>query len=84
MLQFQDLNPQAGIDNRLANQNHLLNINARNDEQSQDIGSRQLPTAPNHSIYDSEEQRLRWFAREPSVDYRDNHSEGEPREKRLS
>ncbi|KAA6379916.1 MAG: hypothetical protein EZS28_024558 [Streblomastix strix] len=45
------LDPQAGIDNRLANQNYLMNINARNDEPSQDIGTRQFPTAPNHSIY---------------------------------
>ncbi|KAA6350938.1 MAG: hypothetical protein EZS28_051867 [Streblomastix strix] len=68
------LDPQAGIDNRLANQNHLLNINARNNEPSQDIGTRQQPTAPNHSIYDSEEQMMRWFGG-------DARSENEPREK---
>ncbi|KAA6370757.1 MAG: hypothetical protein EZS28_033716 [Streblomastix strix] len=62
------LDPQAGIDNRLANQNYLMDINARHDEPSQDIGSRQQPTAPNHSIYDSEEQMMRWFGGDPSVD----------------
>ncbi|KAA6369240.1 MAG: hypothetical protein EZS28_035233 [Streblomastix strix] len=67
------LDPQAGIDNRLANQNYLLNINARNAEPSQDIGTRQQPTAPNHSIYDSQDQMMRWFG--------DARSENEPREK---
>ncbi|KAA6372189.1 MAG: hypothetical protein EZS28_032283 [Streblomastix strix] len=51
-----------------------MNINARNDEPSQDIGTRQQPTAPNHSIYDSEEQTMRWFGG-------DARSENEPREK---
>ncbi|KAA6341741.1 MAG: hypothetical protein EZS28_052435, partial [Streblomastix strix] len=41
---------------------------------NQDIGSRQQPTAPLHSIDDSDEQRLRWFAG-------DARSENEPREK---
>ncbi|KAA6366591.1 MAG: hypothetical protein EZS28_037882 [Streblomastix strix] len=68
------LDPQAGIDKRLANQNYLMNINARHDESSQDIGDRQQPTAPNYSIYDSDEQRLRWFGG-------DARSENEPREK---
>ncbi|KAA6358653.1 MAG: hypothetical protein EZS28_045820 [Streblomastix strix] len=61
MQEFQELNPQAGIDNRLANQNYLLNINARNAEPSQDIGSRQQPTAPPHSNEGSQVQMKRQF-----------------------
>ncbi|KAA6364205.1 MAG: hypothetical protein EZS28_040267 [Streblomastix strix] len=75
------IHPQAGIDNRLANQNYQMNINARHDEPSQDIGTRQLPTAPNHSIYDSEEQMMRWFGGEPSVTHNDTKSQKEYREK---
>ncbi|KAA6365365.1 MAG: hypothetical protein EZS28_039108, partial [Streblomastix strix] len=80
-LQFKNLNPQAGIDNRLANQNYLMNINSRNDEPSQDIGSRQLPTAPNHSIDDSQEQMMRWFGGKPSKSYSANQSEYKQKEK---
>ncbi|KAA6394750.1 MAG: hypothetical protein EZS28_009726 [Streblomastix strix] len=66
--------PQAGIDNRLAKQNYQLNINARISGVNQDIGTIQQTTAPNHSIYDSEEQMMRWFVG-------DAQSENEPREK---
>ncbi|KAA6369547.1 MAG: hypothetical protein EZS28_034926 [Streblomastix strix] len=76
-----ELDPQAGIDNRLANQNYLMNINARVSAVNQDIGTRQLPTTPNHNIDDSDEQRMRWFAGEPSVTHTDNITKNRQQEK---
>ncbi|KAA6365818.1 MAG: hypothetical protein EZS28_038654 [Streblomastix strix] len=64
-----DLDLQAGMDNRLANQNYLLNSNARISGVNQDIESRQLPTAPPHSIEGSQEQMMRYYPLAEQTDF---------------